>query len=377
MFTDLSTEMAYPVIPLFLKDVLKAQPLFIGLIEAIAEATASILKSFSGYISDRFRKRKLFILIGYTLSAFVKPLLALATMGWHVLLVRFADRFGKGIRTAPRDALISDSAPRKFWGRTYGFHRAADTLGAVLGPLTAFIIIGLFKQNYRILFGAAFIPGLIAVGLIIFGIKEIVPQTKKVFRFSFNRLSRKFKLFLLIMVLFTLGNSSDAFLLLRAQEIGVQPATIPLLWLVFNTAYFLWSYPAGIISDRIGRVKTIFFGLFIFSGTYAGLALTHKPLLVWLIFGIYGLYYGFTVGNQRAFVADLTDAEIRATAFGVYYAILGLTLLPANLLMGFLWQKFGFQTALYVGSGLAMISGILLLSLSDFFKIKRDSRRAI
>ncbi len=376
MFTDLSTEMAYPVIPLFLRNILHAQPFFIGLIEAIAESTASILKSLSGYISDRFKKRKLFIFIGYTFSAFVKPLLALATAGWQVLLVRFADRFGKGIRTAPRDALISDSAPQEYWGRTYGFHRAADTLGAVLGPFLAFLILGILKQNYRFLFGIAFIPGFIAVLLIIFGIKEIVPKTRMAFKFSFNKLSRKFKIFLLVMVIFTLGNSSDAFLLLRAKEIGVSSQAIPLLWLVFNAAYFIWSYPAGVISDRIGRIKTIFLGLFIFAGTYTGLALAHKPIYVWLLFGIYGLYYGFTVGNQRAFVADLTDREIRATAFGFYYAALGVTLLPANLLMGFLWQQFGFQIALYFGSGLALFSGILLLSLSNFFSINKNLRGA-
>lgn len=368
MFTDLSTEMSYPIVPIFLKEVLKTQPLFIGLIEAIAESTASILKTFSGYISDRLKKRKLFIFVGYTFSAAVKPLLAFATQVWHVLLVRFADRFGKGIRTAPRDALIADSAKEKYLGRAYGFHRTMDTLGAVLGPLLAFIILTLSLQNYRLLFGLAFIPGLIAVLFIVFGVREIVPEAKKIFNFSFKKLNPQFKLFLVLMVIFTLGNSSDAFLILRARDLGIAASAIPLLWLTFNISYFLWSYPAGVISDRIGRVITIFLGLLIFSVVYGTLAFNQNVFFVWIIFIIYGLYYGLTEGNLRAYVAELTSAETRATAFGIYHTIVGITLLPANLLMGFLWQRLGFKPALLVGSALSLVSGLLLLILSGVLK---------
>ncbi len=363
MFTDLSTEMAYPIIPVFLKDVLKAQPLFIGLIEAIAESTASILKTFSGYFSDVLGKRKLFIFIGYTLSAVVKPLLAFATQAWHVLLVRFGDRFGKGIRTAPRDALIADSATENYFGRAYGFHRAMDTLGALLGPLCAFIILAVWNNNYRLLFGLAFIPGLIAILLIVTGVKEIIPEARRTFMFSFKNLNRRFKLFLLIMVIFTLGNSSDAFLILRARDVGVAAAVIPLLWLTFNLSYFLWSYPAGVISDRFGRVRTIFFGFLIFAIVYGSLAFNQNAFLVWIIFIIYGLYYGFTEGNLRAYVADVISTEVRATAFGIYHTAVGITLLPANLLMGFLWQKFGFKIALLLGTTLSLVAGLLILIL--------------
>jgi MFS family permease len=362
MFTDLSTEMAYPIIPVFLKEVLKVQPLFIGLIEAIAESTASILKAFSGYISDRSKKRKLFIFMGYSFSALVKPLLAFATQGWHVLMVRFSDRVGKGIRTAPRDALIADSSKHKYFGRTYGFHRALDTLGAILGPLAAFIILALSQQNYRLLFGLAIVPGIIAVIIILFGVKEIVPETKRILKFSFKKLDTRLKVFLVIMIIFTLGNSSDAFLILRARNIGVSATLIPLLWLAFNVSYFLWSYPAGMLSDRIGRRKTIFLGFLIFSGCYTAFAFNHSSSLIWLIFIIYGLYYGFTEGNLRAYVADLTASEIRATAFGIYHTVVGITLLPANLLMGFLWQRFGFQTALMLGASLSLVSGIALIA---------------
>jgi MFS family permease len=366
LFTDLSTEMAYPIIPVFLKEVLKVQPLFIGLIEAIAESTASILKTFSGYISDRLKKRKFFIFIGYSLSALVKPLLAFATQGWHVLMVRFSDRVGKGIRTAPRDALIADSAKDTYFGRTYGFHRALDTLGAILGPLTAFIILTLSGDNYRLLFGLAIVPGVVAIAIILLGVREIVPEAKRVFKFSLRKLDLRLKVFLVIMVIFTLGNSSDAFLLLRARNIGVPATMIPLVWLVFNIAYFLWAFPAGVLSDRIGRRKTIFFGFIIFSLCYTAFSFNHSPLIIWFIFMIYGLYYGFTEGNLRAYVADLTTSEIRATAFGVYHTVVGITLLPANLLMGFLWQKFGFQTALLLGASLSLISGLALIVSGKF-----------
>lgn len=361
LFTDLSTEMAYPIIPVFLKEVLKVQPLFIGLIEAIAESTASILKTFSGYISDRLKKRKLFIFIGYSLSAVAKPLLAFASQGWHVLIVRFSDRVGKGIRTAPRDALIADSAKDAYFGRTYGFHRALDTLGAMLGPLTAFIILALSGDNYRLLFGLAVVPGIVAIAIILLGVREIVPEAKRVFKFSLRQLDLRLKVFLMIMVIFTLGNSSDAFLLLRARNIGVAATMIPLLWLAFNVSYFLWAFPAGVLSDRIGRRRTIFLGFVIFSLCYTAFSFNHNPVIIWFIFVIYGLYYGFTEGNLRAYVADLTTSEIRATAFGVYHTVVGITLLPANLLMGFLWQKFGFQTALLLGASLSLISGVALI----------------
>jgi MFS family permease len=364
LFTDLSTEMSYAIIPIFLKEVLKVQPIFIGLIEAIAESTASVLKSFSGYISDRFHNRKIFIFIGYTFSAFVKPLLAFATQGWHVLVVRFSDRFGKGIRTAPRDALIADSTNQEYLGRAFGFHRALDTLGAVLGPALAFLILALSFQNYRLLFGLAFIPGIIAVAIIIFSVREKHPGARPpVFSFSLRDLNKPLWMFFGVMTLFTLGNSSDAFLLLRAKDLGVSAVHIPLLWLVFNVAYFAWSYPAGVISDRIGKNKTIAIGFLIFSLCYGGLAITRHAAGAWLIFIIYGLYYGMTEGNLKAYVAELAPTRIRGTVFGLYHTIIGVTLLPANLLMGLLWQRVGFSRALLVGAGLSFISAVLLFLL--------------
>ncbi len=357
--------MSYAIIPIFLQEVLKAQPLFIGLIEAIAESTASILKTFSGYISDRIRKRKLLIFIGYALSAAVKPLLALATQSWHVLIVRFADRFGKGIRTAPRDAIIADSTVSTAFGKAYGFHRAMDTLGAILGPLLAFLILSISHQSYRLLFALAFIPGLIAIFFIVFYVKEITPETRAVFKFSFKTMNSQLKMLFVIIAIFTLGNSSDAFLILRAKDVGLSVTLIPILWLVFNISYFLWSYPAGMLSDRIGRKKTIVFGFLIYAFTYTALAFNKNNYLLWPIFVLYGLYYGFAEGNLRAYIADLTSAEHRGTIFGIYHTIVGIMLLPANLLMGYLWQQLGFAVALFAGASLSLVSALLLITLQN------------
>jgi len=374
LFTDISTEMGYSIIPVFLKDVLKTSPVLIGLIEAIAESTASTLKSFSGYISDRLKKRKALIFIGYSLSTVIKPLLAVSSAWWHVLAIRFADRFGKGIRSAPRDALIAESSKPEYFGRTYGFHKTLDNLGAVLGPALAFVILSISNQNYRLVFGLAFIPALVAILLILFGVKDIIVQSARTFRFSFRALNPKFKWFLLVLVIFTLGNSSDAFLILRARDIGIAGKFIPLLWLVFNVSNFLSAYPAGAISDRIGRQKSIFIGFMIFCVSYAGLAFSPHPLTVWVLFIFYGLYYGFSEGNLKAFVADLTPPDIRGTAFGIYYTAVGVTLLPANLLMGILWQKYGFRNALLVGSALSLISGLMLITMLRTEKLPARSK---
>lgn len=363
LFTDLSTEMGYALIPIFLKDVLKASPVFIGLIEAIAEATASVLKAFSGYISDRIRKRKLPSLLGYSLSTLTKPFLAIATRPWHVFFIRFSDRFGKGIRAAPRDALIADSTKAEHFGRAYGFHKMLDNLGAVLGPLAAFLVLAHSAQNFRLVFGLAFIPGFIAVLMMLLGVQDTKTTSKPNFSFSWRKLSPRFKLFLIIMVVFTLGNSSDAFLILRARDLGVTATLIPMLWLVFNVSNFFSAYPAGILSDRIGRQKVIFLGWMIFSICYAGLSFSRGSHAAWFIFLVYGFYYGFSEGNIKAFIADITTPELRGTAFGIFHTVIGLTLLPANLVMGWLWQAVGFQKALWAGAGLSLIAGLALITL--------------
>lgn len=362
-FTDFSTEMIYPLLPVFLSVTLGVDKAFIGLIEGVAETTASILKVFSGWFSDRIKKRKLLVGIGYSLSTIAKPLFALAQRGSHVLVIRFSDRVGKGIRTAPRDALIADSTPSEKMGMAFGFHRAMDTLGAVFGPLTAFLLLPLFNDNYRSIFLISFFPAVVAILLIIFFLKEIKPEkkTSTIPALSLKSLPAEFKIFLLIMIIFTLGNSSDAFLLLRAQNLGVSMRLIPILWLLFNLVYSIISIPGGMLSDRIGRKRTILIGFIIYTGVYFGFAFAHLTLHIWTLFAIYGIYYGLCEGVMRAYVADLVPSPLRATAFGIYHTAVGLTAFPASLVMGILWQVFSAQIAFSFGAILSLASAILLL----------------
>ncbi len=364
-FTDLSTEMIYPLLPLFLSTTLGASRSMIGLIEGIAETTASVLKVFSGYISDKIKKRKLLVFIGYTLSAITKPFFSIATKAWNVLIVRFIDRVGKGIRTSPRDALIADSIDESIRGRAFGFHRAMDTLGAVFGPLTAFLLLPIVNNNYRTIFLVSFIPGVIAVSIIIFFVKEKISSSakEKKVTLSLKNLPKEFIIFVVLATIFTLGNSSDAFLILRASSLNISPVMIPILWLVFNIVYTLFSVPCGILSDRIGRKPVIIMGFTIYALVYAGFAFATKSIHIWILFIVYGLYYGMIEGNFRAYVADLVPSGIRATAYGIFHTSVGITALPASVIMGVLWDTVGVKFAFLFGAVLALISGTGLLLL--------------
>lgn len=364
LFTDISSEMIYPILPIFLTTYLGVSKAFIGLIEGFAESTASILKVFSGWFSDKFKKRKPLVVWGYSLSTLSKPLLAASTSGLHVLFLRFFDRVGKGIRTSPRDALISESSPKKDIGRAFGFHRAMDTLGAVIGPLLAFLLLPMLGGRLRWIFLIAFIPAAFAVALFWFFVKE--KKTEDVSqsgtsKFSLAPFDLRFKFFVFIVFLFTLGNSSNAFLILRAQNVGVTVFLIPILWLLFNSVYTLTAMPAGIISDRIGRKKVIIAGYIIYSLVYFGLAFVKAPLLVWLLFALYGVHYGLTNGTERAFISDLAPKEFKATGFGVYHAAVGFALLPASVIMGVLWQAVGPAVAFSFGGVLAAVAAVLLV----------------
>lgn len=357
--TDASSDMIYPVLPLFLSDVLGSSVLFIGLIEGVAESTASILKIFSGWLSDKLGKRKFLVGLGYGLSSLGKPALSVVTAGWHVLLLRFADRFGKGVRTSPRDALIADSSPEERRGLSYGFHRAMDSAGAVVGPLLAFLFLPLVNENYRILFLIASVPAILAVLILILFVKEGKRLKEKITRLAKPGLSRfdpKFKVFILGATIFTLGNSSDAFLFLRAKDLNIDLIYIPILWLVLNLVYALVASPAGALSDRIGRKNLIVSGLLIYTLVYLGFAFATRSIHVWILFGIYGLYYGLANGAMRAYVADLVGEEKRATAFGVYHGAVGLTALPASLIFGWLWQSVGVSVAFGFGAALALLA---------------------
>lgn len=366
LFTDLSSEMIVPILPLFLVSVLHVQVAAVGIIEGIAESTASVLKLFSGWLSDRMGKRKPLMVAGYGLSNLVKPLFALSTSWGQVLTIRFADRFGKGIRGAPRDALIADSTSKEERGKAFGFHRAMDTLGAAIGPLLAFWILAQFHEDYRAVFWVSSIPGIFAVLLLVFALKEKRQQFhpnghRDLPTVSFKNMDRRFMRFALAATLFAIGNSSDAFLILRAQDSGMSPALIPLAYFAFNMTYSLFAMPAGILSDRIGRRPLIIAGYLIFAVIYLGFGIAKSPEWIWALFIVYGLYYATTEGIQKAYIADLVPEGKRGTAMGTFNALTGLAALPASVLAGFLWQTFGPEYAFAASSILAIAAAFIML----------------
>ncbi|NJC87223.1 MAG: MFS transporter [Desulfuromonas sp.] len=365
LLTDVSSEMIYPLLPLFLTGVLGAGPAFLGVIEGVAESTAALLKLASGYLSDRLPRRKPLVVAGYGLSALARPLIALAASPGFVLGVRFCDRIGKGVRTSPRDALIADSVAPELRGRAYGFHRSMDHAGALVGPLLAAGLLGWFSLDLRTVFWCAAIPGLLAVLLLAAGIREqsrpvplsAHPTGKTVLPHG------KLRAYLLILLLFTLGNSSDAFLLLRAGELGVAPARLPLLWSFFHLVKMSSVFPFGALSDRIGRRGVIVAGWTVYAAAYLGFAVATSEWHIWLLFAVYGLFYGLTEGAEKALVADLAPAAERGSAFGWFNATIGLGALPASLLFGALWQWSGPLTAFGCGAALAAVAAVLLLAL--------------
>ncbi len=365
LFTDISSEMLTPILPLFLANVLHTDKILIGLIDGIAQSTASILKVFSGHLSDRFQRQKPLIMAGYGLSALVKPLLLVAT-GWPlILLYRFLDRIGKGIRTSPRDAIIANASAVGKLGKSFGFHKTMDTIGAAIGPLLAFLILSLYPGQYKLVFLAAIIPGILAT-LIIFFIRErenIKEPKKTTLSLNFKIFGREYVLMLGVTAIFTLAQFSEAFLLLRAQDFGVEVRFIPLLLLYSNVVQAILSMPAGMLSDRIGRKKLIFSGYIVFSLMSIGFTFGSKQWHAWALFTLFGLFSAATAGNQRALVVDLVKPAIRGTALGTYHATTGFLALPTGLIAGFLWQTAGAEIAFLYSSLLAAVAAILLLVL--------------
>jgi MFS family permease len=381
--TDVSSEMIFTLLPLFLLNVLRVGTPVIGLIEGIAEGTASLLKVLSGWLSDRLGRRKGLAVFGYSLSTLVKPFLYFATTWGAAAGVRFVDRVGKGIRTSPRDALVADSAPPEEMGKSFGFHRGMDTLGAVLGLSVAALVVYVVQQGGLELTRDAFqtivlvgiVPAVLAVLVLLFFVRERGkragsespaasfggrPAEAVNARKGFDL---RFKLFLVVVVVFTLGNSSDAFLILRAQDLGFSVPQVLLLFVAFNLVYALVSLPAGLVSDRLGRKGVIVVGWSIYAIAYLGLAVASAAWQVWLLFALYGLYYGVAEGVSRAFVADLVPAERRGTAYGLYHTAVGLSLLPASLIAGWLWHLIGPEAPFFFGAGMAGVAalGFLLL----------------
>lgn len=349
-FMDISSEMVINIIPLFLFNVLGVRTNIIGIIEGIAESTASVLKVFSGWLSDKLRGRKWIAVAGYGLSALAKPFFYIANTWGLIAGVRWADRVGKGIRTAPRDALVADSIKPEQRGLAFGFHRAADTGGAMVGLLIAALIVWLAQSTnlqlgentFRTVVLISLIPAFLAVLSLAVMAKDIkVKSDSSAPKITFKKLGKPFLIFLLIVGVFDLGNSSDAFLVLRAQERGVSVLGILLMLATFNLIYALVSTPAGVLSDRVGRRRVIIGGWLVYGLIYLGFALAQQPWHVWVLYCAYGLYYGLAFGTAKAMVADLVASELRGTAYGTYNAILGIIDLPASLIAGVLWQGFG------------------------------------
>ncbi len=360
LFMDISSEMIYPLMPIFLSDVLHASKTSIGIIEGIAESTASILKVFSGWLSDRLGRRKSIILWGYGVSVLSRPLLATASSWIHVLIYRFTDRLGKGVRTAPRDAIIADSTDSNILGKAFGFHRSMDTVGAILGPTIAFVLLGLFNNNLRWVFWLSIIPGFLAVFTIFIFVKEKKrPEGTDPVKITLKGLDRRFKFFLFVSALFTLGRASDAFLILRVQALGVKTVSIPLLYLAFNMVSAILSTPAGIWADKVGKRRVILLSYMLFSLIFAGFALATDSLHAWLLFMAYGVFVAINEGVQRAYVATLINPEVKATGYGIYHTIIGLSALPSSIIAGALWQNIGPQALFYYGAAMAMLSSVL------------------
>lgn len=375
--TDVSTEMLVNLLPLFLLNVLGVGTALIGLIEGVAEATASLVKLFSGMLSDRLGRRKPLAVLGYGLSTIAKPFLYFATTWLGVLAVRFIDRLGKGIRTAPRDALLAGSVEQKQRGFAFGLHRAGDTAGAFVGLAIAALIIysnqfgqvTLDQATFQKIVLASIIPAVLAVLVLVVGVREVkapgpAAGRSPSIKVGWSNLGFRFKAFLVVIILFTLGNSSDAFLILRGQERGLDLLQVMAMLLSFTAAYTIISGPAGLLSDKVGRRRVILAGWSVYALIYLALAFARDGYQVWLLFTLYGIYYALTEGVARAYVADLVPQALRGTAYGLFYAAVGLTALPASLIAGLLWGGIGPWSGF--GPGAPFFFGALLAALAGF-----------
>lgn len=360
--TDVASDMTYPLLPVFLASVLGASATAVGAIEGAAESTAALLKLASGWWSDRVARRKPLVVAGYGIASLIRPLIGLAQSAAQVLAIRVADRVGKGIRGAPRDALIADSVDPSVRGRAFGFHRAADHAGAVVGPLLAFVLLRWGGLDLRTLFLLTAIPGVLAVAAVLFGVRE-VPRTKPEASRKVDLkapLGRRFWAFLSVLLVFTLGNSTDAFLLLRAADLGIPAALVPILWAMLHVVKSACSTPGGALSDRIGRKPLLIAGWLLYAAVYWGLAQAREEWHAWALFAVYGIYFGLTEGVEKALVADLVPADRRGSAFGWYNLALGLGALPASLIFGAIWDRAGAETAFGFGAAMALLAAVAI-----------------
>ena len=385
--TDISSEMLYPVMPIFLTSVLMAPMRVVGLIEGIAEATASFVKIFGGIWSDRVKRRKPFVVLGYSLSSISKPLIALAFTWHYVLFARFIDRVGKGLRTSPRDALVAASVDKQYWGKAFGFHRAMDTAGAAMGPLITLFLLNRLVLDYRTIFIIAFFPAALGVLTLALFVKEYdnrgevlgagdetefkndgtltsTPSTLT----PVVGMTSDFKMFVFLYAIFAVGNSSDVFLIMKAKNAGFTTTHVILAYTGYNILYAIFAMPAGWLSDHLGKVKTMAFGFFVFAAVYAGFALTHSKTVIWLLFLLYGFYGAFTEGVAKAVVSHLSTSGNRATAMGYFQGALGFLTFFASVTAGFLWDKISPAAPFLMGSVCALLSAA---ALTIWFKKKK------
>ena len=370
LLTDASSEIIYPLLPIFLTTVLGTSAAAVGAIEGAAETTAALLKLASGWWSDRARRRKPLVVAGYALASLARPLVAIAQSAGQVLAIRLTDRVGKGIRGSPRDALIAESVDPAIRGRAFGFHRAADHAGAVIGPLIAFALLRWEQLPLRTVFLFAALPGVLSVIVLVLGVRETPRDarastgTKKAGVPSLDAsLGRAFWTFLASVLLFTLGNSTDAFLILRANQLGVPVSLIPILWAALHVVKSAASVPGGSLSDRFGRKPLILAGWAVYAAVYVGFGRATETWNAWALFLAYGTFFGLTEGTQAALIADLVGQARRGTAYGWYYLAVGIGALPASVLFGLVWDRVSPRAAFDLGAGLALAAAVVLLAV--------------
>lgn len=368
-FNDLASEMIYPIVPIFLTSVLHTSLPIIGIIEGTAEAVASISKYFFGAVADYFQKRKVFVVWGYTFGAVSKVLIGLAYTWPLVLFARIIDRVGKGLRTAPRDSILLENATPENKGFIFGFHRAFDSLGAVFGPLTALLILYLLKENIRLTFFIAFIPAVLAILLLVILVKEkrkqVVPLERKFVKINWKMLDSKLKLFLLISFLFSLGNSSDAFLLLYAKYLGLTTTLVVLAYVLYNVSQAVFSTPAGSLADKFGARRIYSGGLLVFAVIYFFFGLTKQTGWLWILFPIYGIYIAATDGVSKSYMSEFITQKESGTYFGAYYTLTAIGAFLASVIGGLLWSKINPSATFYYGSVMSFAAFAVLLLFSD------------
>lgn len=380
-FMDISSEMVYPIIPLYLTSAFGATPAIVGIIEGIAESTASLLKVFSGYITDKYKKKKPIAFVGYATGLVYKVALLFASSWAGILVARVVDRLGKGIRTAPRDVMVSESADKNAMGKSFGVHKALDMAGSAIGILLSFFLLrqlGNSQAEYKMVFVLSLIPTVLA--LLMFGFVKEKKEEREVkkrehFWKHLSALDGRLKLYLVVVFLFTLGNSSNSFLLLRAKSAGFDDSSVILLYFLYNMTVSVLSVPFGKLSDRIGRKQVLTAGYFLFTAVYMGFAFATKPVSFILIFGVYGIFTAMTAGVERALIAEISPAELKGTMLGLQSTIAGIALLPASVICGLLWDNFGSAVPFVFGAGMSAIAAVLLLLFFRASSSKVEGRK--